>query len=176
MVDDLGDVTIRTATVEDAAQIAAVHIASWREAYAGEVSEDYLANLDTQERADTWRRRIEDAENNGVTIWVAEDDEDGHVVGFASLGPSRDEDADRSTLEIYTIYLEPAAWGQGVARKLMRTILAEVPDGTTVTLWVLGTNARAQHFYRRHGFVADGIERLEAFGDVQLSELRYVRG
>ncbi|MBC7290540.1 MAG: GNAT family N-acetyltransferase [Actinotalea sp.] len=176
MVDEVGEAVIRPATVDDAEQIAAVHVASWREAYAGAVPEEYLASLDQGERAEAWRRQLGDAENNELLVWVAEDPEDQHVVGFSSLGPSRDEDADRSTLEIHTIYLEPAAWGQGVARRLMRTMLEHVPDRARVTLWVLASNERAGHFYRRHGFVPDGIERLSTYGDERLPEVRYVRG
>jgi ribosomal protein S18 acetylase RimI-like enzyme len=176
MVDDVGEAVIRPATVDDAEQIAAVHIASWREAYAGAVPEDYLASLDQGERAEAWRATLGDTQRSELLVWVAEDPEDQHVVGFSSLGPSRDEDADRTTLEIHTIYLEPAAWGQGVARRLMRTMLERVPDGARVTLWVLASNDRAGHFYRRHGFVPDGIERLSTYGDEQLPEVRYVRG
>ncbi|KGM08519.1 GNAT family N-acetyltransferase [Cellulomonas carbonis] len=175
MVDDLPDVIIRPATVDDAEQIAAVHIASWREAYAGAVPEEYLARMDVHERATRWQSVLESSARDDIQVWVAEDEEDGHVVGFASVGPSRDEDAERTTVEIYTIYLEPAAWGRGVARRLMRTLLEHVPAGATVTLWVLSTNERAHHFYRRHGFMADGVERLSPYDHEQLREIRFVR-
>lgn len=175
MVDELPDVIIRPATVDDAEQIAAVHIASWREAYAGAVPEEYLARMDVGERAGRWRAVLEPRPGNETQVWVAEDEDDHHVVGFASVGPSRDEDAERTTVEIYTIYLEPAAWGRGVARRLMRTLLERVPAGAAVTLWVLGTNERAHHFYRRHGFMADGVERLTPYDHEQLREIRFVR-
>lgn len=173
MVDDLLEVLIRPATADDAAQIAAVHVASVRQAYAGVVDEDYLEHLDVDARESTWREQLENPPR-GVQVWVAE--EEGKVVGFASLGPSLDEDADRDTLQIHTIYLEPHAWGQGIARELMRSVLAAVPAGAPVTLWVLSANERARHFYRRNGFVPDGVERLESIGDVQHREVRYRRG
>ncbi|MCL3860536.1 GNAT family N-acetyltransferase [Actinotalea sp. K2] len=173
MVDDLLDVVIRPATLDDAAPIATVHIASWREAYTGVVAEDYLAGLDVTART-AWWTEVLDGSRRGTSVWVAE--LEGQVVGFASLGPSLDEDADRDTLQIYTIYLEPSFWGHGVARELMRTVLSAVPGGATVTLWVLAANDRARHFYRRNGFVADGVERLEEFGGDRLKEIRYRRG
>lgn len=176
MVEDVAEVKIRPATADDAKSIATVHIASWREAYAGIVPSEVLAGLDVDQRTEQWRRTIEDAAGADKHVWVAEGDEDGHVVGFASLGPSRDEDADRTTLEIYTIYLEPDAWGHGIARKLMRSVLESVPEGSKVTLWALAGNERAQHFYRRNGFVQDGVERLEVFGDERLTTTRWVRG
>lgn len=171
MVDDLADVVIRPATVDDAAQVAQVHITSWREAYAGVLSESYLATLDVDARTELWRSVL--SEQPETTVWVAEDD--GRIIGFASLGPSRDEDAERTTMEIYTIYLQPSVWGHGVARDLMRTLLAEVPAGAAVTLWVLATNERAAHFYRRNGFAPDGVERVEEFDGEAVTEVRYRR-
>lgn len=173
MVEDVTEVIIRPATPADAARIATVHIASWQEAYRGVVPDDYLAALDEAARARTWRDTLTGLER-GHHVWVAED-EDG-IVGFSYLGPSRDEDADRTTMEIYAIYLDPHAWGRGVARELMRTTLAAVPDGATVTLWALDANERSRHFYRRSGFTPDGVERMEEFGGQYLKEMRYRRG
>jgi L-amino acid N-acyltransferase YncA len=173
MVEDVTEVAIRPAAPADAPRIAAVHIASWREAYQGIVPEEFLAGLDEAGRADDWRRTLETLER-GHHVWVAE--EEGEVVGFAYLGPSRDEDADRSTWEIYAIYLEPHAWGRGIARELMRTVLAAVPAGSVVTLWALDANERARHFYRRNGFQPDGVEKMEEFGGEYLKEIRYRRG
>ena len=173
MVDELPDVTIRPATVEDAEEIAAVHVASWRQAHTGVVAEEYLAGLDVDARAAWWRTQLEQGSPR-VRVWVAEDE--GRVVGFSSLGPSLDDDAGRDTLQIYTIYLEPSAWGRGIARELLRTVLAAVPAGVPVTLWVLEANARARHFYRRHGFSPDGVARIEEIGAERFTEMRYRRG
>ena len=173
MVDDLAEVTIRTASVEDAEPIARVHIASLREGYAGVIADDYLATLDVDERAERWRAQLA-ADSPDTKVWVAE--QEGAVVGFASLAPSRDEDAERDTLEIPAIYLEPSAWGHGVARELMRTVVAAVPENVSVTLWVLDANERARHFYRRNGFSPDGVERLEEIGGQAYREIRYRRG
>lgn len=172
MVDDV-EVLIRAATPDDAESIAKVHVASWREAYSDVVPQDYLDRLDPTERAERWRTTLTSL-NRGTSVWVAE--EEGEILGFASLGPSRDEDADRTTMEIYAIYLEPSAWGRGVARELMRTVLAAAPDDGPVTLWVLGLNDRARHFYRRNGFTPDGVERLEEIGGQYFTEVRYRRG
>ncbi len=173
MVDDLLDLTIRPADVSDARAIGEVHIASLRHAYAGVVDEAHLAGLDLGAYTAGWTERIE-ARDPRTTILVAE--VDGALTGFAMLGPSRDEDAELGSLEIYYIFLQPEFWGHGVARELMRTILAEAPAGSPVTLWVLGANERARHFYRRHGFMPDGVERLEPIGSEEYLEVRYRRG
>ena len=172
MVDELLDLNIRPATAEDARAIAEVHIASWRHAYAGVVDKDFLAELDVERRTDEWASRLAEASHR-TRILVAE--QEGTVVGFAMLGPSRDEDAELGGLEIHAIYLQPEAWGRGVARELMRTVLSDTPTETPLTLWVLAANERARHFYRRHGFVPDGVERLEPIGAENHLEVRYRR-
>lgn len=173
MVEDVAEIGIRPASVDDAEHIAAVHIASWREAYTGVVPQEYLDNLDVASRTEVWRRTFADLDH-ATSVWVAQEDDE--ILGFASLGPSHDEDADRTTMEIYSIYLEPSAWGRGVARELMRTVVGALPPGAAVTLWVLAANDRAQRFYRRNGFVADGVERMEEIGGQHFREVRYRRG
>jgi ribosomal protein S18 acetylase RimI-like enzyme len=168
------EVTIRTATVQDAPGIARVHIASWQEAYEGIVPAEHLQSLDPVEREQQWSDRLRKAPGDGVRTWVA--DNGSRILGFASVGPARDEDASRGQEEIYSIYLDPAMWGKGVARDLMRTVLGDVPAGTPLSLWVLADAERARHFYRRSGFTPDGAERLEEFGGAQLLEVRYRRG
>jgi ribosomal protein S18 acetylase RimI-like enzyme len=173
MVDDVAEILIRPASVDDAERIAAVHIASWREAYTDVVPQEYLDGLDVASRTEQWREVFADLDH-ATSVWVAQ--EDDVVLGFASLGPSRDEDADRTTMEIDSIYLEPSAWGRGVARELMRTVVAALPPGAAVTLWVLAANDRAQRFYRRNGFAPDGVERMEEIGGQHFREVRYRRG
>ena len=163
---------IRPAAVADAEAIAGVHIRSWQSAYRDLLPADYLAGLDLPARSQWWRGQLEHPDWG--TTWVATIED--AVVGFLSIGPSRDEDADTRTLEIYSVYLEPELIGSGVARDLMRTALAEVPARSTVTLWTATENERGRHFYRRHGFSPDGTERTEDIGGTELPEVRYRRG
>jgi ribosomal protein S18 acetylase RimI-like enzyme len=173
MVEQLDEVTIRIATEGDAAGIARVHVRSWQEAYAGIVPDAYLASLDADERTAQWRRYLREGPGEEIHTWVALSGD--RVVGFVTVGPSRDEDARRGDREIFSIYLDPGTWGHGVARDLMRTVIGDIGDKTTVTLWVLADNERARHFYRRHGFQADGIDRYDDIGGASLLEVRYRR-
>ncbi len=172
--DDFDDVQIRDAAVPDAARIAAVHIRSWRQAYAGIVPAEHLAALDEADRTRRWEANLRSGPQDNVRTWIAESGQ--QLLGFATLGPSRDEDAERGDVEIYSIYLDPGTWGRGIARDLMRTLLNEVPSGVTVSLWVMADNERARHFYRRHGFAPDGAERLDVIGGAEVLEVRYRRG
>lgn len=168
------EVVVRPAEVGDAAGIADVHVRSWQEAYTGIVPDTYLADLDAQRRTPEWVDRLGRGPADDVRTWVAV--LDGQVVGFASLGPGRDEDSRRADREIYSLYLSPEQWGRGVARELMRTVIAEAGPGRRILLWVLSDNERAQHFWRRHGFQPDGVEKYEDVGGAELLEVRYRRG
>ena len=173
-MEQTDEVTIRLATVADAAAIAEVHVRSWQHAYAGIVPDEFLAGLDPARRAPVWAEDLRRGPDEHVLTWVAE--EGGRVVGFATLGPGRDEDAGRGDREIYSIYLDPDQWGHGVARDLMRTVVSEAGAGTRIMLWGLAENERARHFYRRNGFEPDGVEKLAPVGGAELLEVRYRRG
>src|SRR5665647_358554 len=101
MVEDVTEVLIRPATVSDARQIARVHIASWREAYADVIADVYLAHLDVAAREEEWRGVLADLDRSTSVCVAQEDDE---VLVFASLGLILFYFADPTTAEIYTIY------------------------------------------------------------------------
>ncbi|GIG27608.1 GNAT family N-acetyltransferase [Cellulomonas marina] len=171
--EELDEVTVRPAVRSDAAAIAAVHVRSWQEAYGHIVPAAFLSALDPVDKARTWTVYLERAAADDVEHWVAE--VGGEVAGFASVGPSRDEDARRHEREIYSMYLDPGRWGHGIARDLMRAVVGSAGD-VPMSLWVLQQNERAQKFYRRHGFHPDGVERYEEIGGSDLLEVRYRRG
>jgi ribosomal protein S18 acetylase RimI-like enzyme len=174
MAEQLDEVTIRIAEATDADAIARVHVRSWQEAYAGIVPAEYLAELDVSARSAFWAEALRNGPHDHIRTWVAQTPAD--VVGFVTLGPSRDEDAGHGDREIYSIYLDPGTWGHGVARDLMRAVIADVADRSPISLWVLAANERARHFYRRNGFHPDGTERLKEVGGTDLLEMRYRRG
>ena len=171
MTVDFDGVTIRPASPADAERIAQVHVTSWQGAYAGLLPAEYLAGLDLQARASRWESVLTSSPDKRVLLA----EQGPRTLGFASFGPSGDEDAEPTTAELYAMYLEPDTWGRGVARDLLRTVLGEVPVGSQMTLWVLDGNDRAQRFYRRHGFHPDGVERIEEYGGTPLTEIRLRR-
>jgi GNAT superfamily N-acetyltransferase len=117
--------------------------------------------------ADRWRLRFEMDEPDGIVVVAT--GADGEIVGLASAGPTRDEDAP-TEWELYAINVLAAHHGTGVADQLIAAVIAQRP----ATLWVVRENARAHAFYRRHGFTTGGATKVhEATG---ASEVRMVRG
>ncbi len=166
-------VTVRPATPGDAADVAQVHVAAWRWAYAGLLDDALLAGLDVDASRRLWERVAGEGRN---TLLVAE--RDGAIVGFVAAGRSRDADAPDATGEIYAIYLLRDVQGTGVGGALMAAALAALAAAghTRATLWVLGSNELARSFYERGGWRPDGAERTEREHDGEpTKELRYHR-
>ena len=147
-------------------------MAGWRVGYEGLLPAGYLAGLSVERRAERWRTILADPAARGATL-VAE--LDSAIVGFASVGPSRDDDAAPGAGELWCIYVDPGRWGAGVGHALQATALQRLRDAemTTASLWVLDGNQRATRFYERHGWVADGATKTDWRDDVRLDERRY---
>jgi GNAT superfamily N-acetyltransferase len=163
---------IREADPKDARAIAEVHVRSWRAAYRGQLTDDFLDGMTVEERLDQHRRGLEDAREDWRT-WVAEDA--GQVAGFAVTGPSEDADATERTAEVYAIYLDPDRVGTGLGRQLFERAVGDLRDRgfSSVTLWVLQTNERARRFYEVAGWAPDGASSSERVDCEMRPTIRY---
>ena len=147
---------IRPGTPRDAEAVAHVHLESWDAAYG-------IEGPSLERRVQLHRKLLPH---------VAEID--GEIVGFVSVGPAHDEDADG---ELYMIYALPEHWGRGVGPALIEAgeeHLRELGHETAV-LWVLETNARARRFYEIAGWAPDGHERPIEIRGMSLLEIRYTK-
>ncbi len=166
---------IRAATPEDAAEVARVHVASFREAHAGLLPEDFLQTLSVEAREEMWRRMlIERADTH--FLFVAEDGE--RIIGFAAGGPDTNDQPGTPSSgyagKIYTIYLLPEAQGQGAGRSLLERTLAEFRSRgrSPVFLWVLKQNAQARGFYEHMG--GEVVEeKQENFAGIPTEQVAY---
>jgi GNAT superfamily N-acetyltransferase len=168
-------VAIREAKPGDADAIGRVHVDAWREDYRGMMPDAFLDSLDASVRALRWQPRLAERPD-GKKIFVAIENDD--LVGFAGVGPARDEPGVRG--ELYMINVAKRAWGTGVATALLaESVHALATFGhREAILWVLRQNARARRFYRREGWTQEG-ERHDTIKEndftFEVDELRYVR-
>jgi len=157
---------VRSPRVEDADEAARVHIQVWREAYADNMPAEFLEGLDPVRAAERWRIRFEMDDPDGVVVVAT--GRDGEIVGIASAGPTRDEDA-LTEWELYSINVLAAHHGSGVADQLITAAVAHRP----ATLWVVTENPRADAFYRRHGFSVEGASKIhEGSGATEIRMIR----
>lgn len=165
-------VVIRAASAADAEGISRAHIGSWQVGYRGLVSDDFLDSLSDRlaGRIAWWHQRLAE----GASVVVADDD--GHVTGFASYGRA-EAPSDPELGEVSAIYVDPAHWGGGHGRALMRAALdaLRAMGCSVAVLWVLESNARARRFYERGGWATDGATKTEQIGGAPMVEVRYRR-
>jgi GNAT superfamily N-acetyltransferase len=166
---------MREALPEDAAELAAVHVLSWRAAYRDLLPGPYLDALDIDERAAVWRARLTAPDRPTVLVSTGDD---GRMVAFSCFRPWPDEEsAPGSTAELAALYALPEVWGTGVGRALMSasTEALMARGFRAAALWVFADNARGRRFYEAAGWRPDGTTVREETGGRLLEELRYRR-
>lgn len=163
-------VRILPAFPEDAPAIVAVHIACWRQNYAGLIEQSALDSIEESE----WLFRRQKHLAHPDRIKLIAKDESGNVLGFADAGQARDSVAFPDFAEIYAFYVDPAAQGLGLGKKLfaaMKVIL--VKEGfANFYVKTLGTNSASRSFYEGRGGELAGEGSFE-FGGKSYPEVAY---
>jgi GNAT superfamily N-acetyltransferase len=160
-------VHVRKATARDADSISRIQERGWQAAYRHVFPVEELDRGGFIEPA-RWRARLRHPPAGWVTLVAARD---GDVVGFASVGPSRDIPLFG---EVYAIYVEPSLWSSGAGRALMSEAERELASKyAEATLWVLEDNPRARKFYELRGWSLDGARQAHERWGVAAPEVRY---
>jgi ribosomal protein S18 acetylase RimI-like enzyme len=112
-------ISVRRARPFDAAGIGAVHVSSWRSAYAGVLPDDYLANLSVARQAAYYDRAIRIG--LGVHVAVQADPElpaGSRVIGFSTARRIRGGVVAEG--EVETLYVLDDWREYGLGRQLLR--------------------------------------------------------
>jgi len=168
----MSSINIRTGQNEqDSASASRIYAISWKTAYRGMLSDALLDGIPV----DFWTPYFNENYETGrfaLAILSA----DGVDIGAGAYGLSRDT-ADAAAGEITSIYLLPEAWGKRYAAPLMEYMM----DGlrglgcTSVHLWTLRENRRAQRFYEKMGFAPTGAEKEITFKGEHMADVAYAR-
>lgn len=154
-----GLLKIREARRTDAADIARVHVDSWRSAYPGLVPDRVLVSMSRQRHQAQWTRDLDHPRVRHVALVAAMDGAqagtgdagDADVVGFGSCGPVRNASLKHKG-EVYTLYVHPDHQDLGIGRALLHglfdCLLARGMDSAMV--WVLADNP-SRFFYESMG-------------------------
>ena len=146
--------------------MARVIVRSWQETYRGLMPDRVLddpGSVAARERF--WTAALVDERYRANRVAVAE--RDGALIGVAMAGPP--ETAEPGwRLHLYVLYVLSAHHGSGAGAALLDAVVH--PD-ESAALWVADPNPRAQAFYRKHGFIADGTVQV----DDGVREIRMVR-
>jgi GNAT superfamily N-acetyltransferase len=143
-----GPLQIVRATYDDLPDVAQIHVASWKQAYIGQVPQAHLDNLSPASRLRAWQEQFSNRDISGLLIAKLDDT----VAGFVCFGPARDQDR-QDWGEIYAVYVLKEHWGSGIGYTLYRNASAGLRDKgfKRAYLWVLDTNHHAIAAYQRWG-------------------------
>jgi ribosomal protein S18 acetylase RimI-like enzyme len=166
---------IRIATPDDANDLGAMHVASWRETYSCLLPDKMLSSLSIEARAAAWTKIMREPPTQSSTvIYLA--DQDGAIVGFGSCGAQRTEHLKSQGYggEVSAIYVLREFQKRKVGTSLLRAMSSDlVRRGfNAAALWVLRDNSMARRFYERF----DGrviAEREDVRDGTALVELAY---
>ena len=152
--------TVRRAITADAAALAALKLAAFRETFLDGFAVPYppadLALFEAESYGEE-KVRAELADPSHAT-WVAEDG--ARLIAYAHVGPTKlpHPEASAGQGELYQLYALNAAQGRGVGRALMDVALdwlaAAMPGPVWLGVW--SGNARAQTVYAGRGFAKVG--------------------
>ena len=146
------NVTVHEASADDVTAIQHVARTTWHAAYG-----DVLSAPAIDEQVDEWYRDdvVADAVGSEQVVYLVASD-DGDVVGFTSAGPSEQvpDDAAEEVAQLYTIYVAPDYWREGIGSRLFDLVLDRLRrrQFDALRICVLKANDHARSFYETYGF------------------------
>ncbi|NYD74187.1 GNAT family N-acetyltransferase [Leifsonia soli] len=146
-------VVVRQAQAADTASMAEVHVRSWQETYRGVMPDAVLDDPDAvARRTRFWNTVLTDSRFSDRVAAVAE--VGGAIIGIAMAQPLLSAEPQ----QLHVLYVLRTHHGTGAGAALLDAVLR---SDKPASLWVADPNPRAQAFYRKHGFVADGNAKDE---------------
>jgi ribosomal protein S18 acetylase RimI-like enzyme len=141
-------IILRPALPADAGGLARVGVETWRTTYKGIMSDETLAMLSVETRAQGWLGRLDVPDPQSFAFLL---ETNGEVIGFSSGGAERDGDPSYRG-EIYALYLLQEYQHQGLGRRLVEASVRSLLENgmTSMLIWVLRDNP-SRRFYESLG-------------------------
>ena len=176
MSEPRSEVRVRIAGVDDAAAVARVQVASWRERYDGLLPSELVEAMKVDDFAERWRASLHRPGDARNRVLVALDGDD--VRGFAVTGPATDPDADPiADGEITELTVEADHRRQGHGSRLLQAAAETLRSDrfTRGIAWVASADDTARRFVTEAGWAPDGAHReldLRGDGAIRLKQVR----
>jgi ribosomal protein S18 acetylase RimI-like enzyme len=163
---------IRNATDADAAKLAEFGARTFYESFAADnTPEDMQRHL---ESAFSPEKQLAEIRAPDIETLIVVDPEE-RWAGFAQLRAGKRSAAvpQQGSIELWRFYVDKAWHGQGIAAGLMEAAKRCARRRGAATLWlgVWERNARAQAFYRKHGFSKVGSQVFVVGSDPQTDDV-----
>jgi ribosomal protein S18 acetylase RimI-like enzyme len=160
-------IQIREAKPDDAAEIARVYEESWRSTYQGIIPHLHLERMIARRGPRWWQQSVR--RGNAVSVMTF----NGQPQGYASYGQARHA-PNRSTGEIYELYIAPCFQGLGIGKKLFIDARRKLERRglRSLVIWALADNQAACDFYSRQGGKRVAVAP-EHYGRVELQKVAF---
>jgi ribosomal protein S18 acetylase RimI-like enzyme len=155
---------LRSARPADWAGIAALHVASWRDAYRDLLDAGFLAAPVERELSAHWKDKLGSRRRPGaVVVAVASRELAGFVAAWR----------DGANCHIDNLHVRPGLRGAGIGRLLLGVAAQRLQEqgARTADLQIFAANQAALRFYVRLGGQVGPIEERETYGHL-LAERR----
>lgn len=166
---------IRPMRFEDLRRVAEIHIAAWRLAYRGILSDSRLAALDLDEQTELWESTLYSRKTH-TNIVVLEDDK---ILGWSTFGAARDDDENYKQVgEVYGLHVLPDVHRRGLGTALLSHAHRHFRDRhyREAVIWVVDENHRARSFYEQRRYTIDASPHAHKYSEwLGTQEMRYRR-
>lgn len=150
---------------DDRMAVSRVYEESWKTVYRGIIPDAYLDGIP----AGQWA-------NDRPSFYTLLLLDGADIIGVSAVCRSRFPDWP-DWGEVVSLYLCPAYMDRGHGGPLLEAAVdaLRTQGFDRVFLWVLEENARARHFYEKHGFIFSGNSREDEIGGKPVREMQYIR-
>lgn len=154
----VADASVRVARVSDAPAVGLVQAVVYREAYAGTLPDEVVAQFEPRVFTNAWRESLTHSPSRDHLLLVACAGE--QVVGLAAVGPSTDPDGQEAA-ELLVLAVHPEARRQGHGSRLLHAAVdtARGRDRQVLAAWVLAGDDHTRAFLTAAGLETDGAHR-----------------
>lgn len=151
--------SIRPSTFEDAANIVAVQIRGWKQAYQGIIDQNHLDNICPIKRLEGRIQYIKKG-----TSWGFVAEHDGKIIGMCDVGQSRHPELGKG--EIFALYVDQEHQRKGVGKLLWDAAMQKLREEKLVPYIVIALekNLVARTFYKKLGGIICSNVKTEIDG------------
>jgi len=136
---------VRDARISDVEDIARAEVETWRDTYATLLPDTYLVDtLDVTRCIRNWRHRLRRRARDRTI--VASPRISGHIVGYATFGPTR-ADTLPYCGQLYELYLLSDYRGLGIGRRLCATVAERLLQAGVLSMCVEVLEGNPSRFF-----------------------------
>ena len=156
---------IRKATLNDAEQIAKVHVAAWKMIYKGFLSESFLENVTPESRYILWRNNINDP--NKIVLVL---ENNAEIIGFIVGDSVKQREYARYDGNLTALYFKEGEQRKGYGKQLLCALLTEFSKlGYRNCIVKVLKESNCKYLYEKLGAVHIDDQPLDGFEHLTLS-------